>query len=107
MNVGKLRHRVVIQTPTNSVSAAGDTTQSWATHATVWARIMEMGAGEKVAASQTQTTSTHKVQIRHLSTVTAKMRVYDSDKSRTLNIVAVEGDETDERYMWLHCLEVA
>jgi len=107
MNIGKLRHRVVIETPTDTRTDAGSTTQAWATHAILWARILETGSGETVTAAQTQTKTTHKVQVRHLDTITAKMRVNDSDKSRILNIVAIEGDPTDAEYMWLHCLEVA
>ena len=107
MDIGKLRHRVVIQTPTDSIDSTGGTSQTWATHATVWARIVETGAGETTTASQVQTKTTQKVQIRHLSTVTSEMRINDSDKSRILNIVDIEGDPSDKHYMWLHCVEVA
>jgi SPP1 family predicted phage head-tail adaptor len=106
MEAGKLRHRITIEVATNTRTAAGSTTQSWATHATVWARILNFGGTERVTANQVESRVTHKVQIRNLSTVTTGMRVNDTDKSRILNILAIEGDETNEQYTWLHCARV-
>lgn len=106
MNVGKMRHRIVIESPTVTQTASGTSVESWATHATVWAGIVEFGGQENIVAEQVEARLQRKVKIRHLSTVTTEMRVNDADKSRILNIIAIEGDETDAEYMWLHCVEV-
>lgn len=106
MDIGKLRHRVIIQSPTDSITDSGSLTQTWATHATVWARVMQTGAGERMAADEVQSGTTAKIQIRKLSTVTAKMRVLDSTHSHTWNIEAIEADPKDAEYQWLHCRDV-
>lgn len=106
MQAGKLHHRVVIETPTNTVTAMGDTQESWSTHAPVWASVHEIQGTETVVADKVESHLTHKVLIRHLSTVTTKMRVNDSDKSRILYIKYITADPKDKRYMYLHCQEV-
>lgn len=105
LNIGELRHRVIIETPTNTVTAMGDHTKAWATHATVWARIRDIYASEPVVANRSESHITSQVKIRHLSTVTPAMRINDSDKGRYLYIKAVKSDPTDKEFMLLDCGE--
>jgi len=106
MESGKLRHQVIIESASDTKTAAGSTTQTWSEHATVRARILNFGGTERVTANQVESRVTHKVQIRTLPTVTTSMRVNHSDRSQIYNILAIEDDETNERYTWLHCVRV-
>lgn len=79
LNAGRLRHRVIIQTPTESVDVLGGISKSWATHATVWAEVQPLSGRELLEAAKTTSRVSHRVTIRELSTVTPKMRIsYDS-----------------------------
>jgi len=77
MQAGKLRHRVTIQTPTETQNAVGEVTRSWAafTDGVVWAAVEPMNGREILMAQQMTSTATTKVTIRYLAGVTSKMRV--------------------------------
>ena len=103
IRAGSLRHRVEIQSVTDSASAFGDVSQSWSTVTTVWASIEPLKAREAFEAQQTKTRVSHRVEIRYISGVTTKHRlVYGS---RTLNINSVlNPGERNERLV-LVCTE--
>jgi SPP1 family predicted phage head-tail adaptor len=74
MNAGSLRHRITFQTSTDTVDAGGGLVETWATLATVWASISPLVGRELVNAKMVNSEITHKIRIRHLSTVTPKCR---------------------------------
>ncbi len=106
INAGQLRHRVVIQARTLSDTAGGGQTESWSTHATVWARVEPVSGRELMEAQQLEARVSHKVTIRALDTVTSEMRI--SHGSRSLNIESVLriNNELGEAMM-LMCSEAA
>ena len=75
MRAGKLRHTVIIQISTPTQSASGAVTESWATHATVHARVSPSGGYEKWQGDIPDGGRMHDIEIRYLSTVTIEMRV--------------------------------
>jgi len=75
MRAGSLRHRVVIQSKTESQDASGFPFESWSTHATVQARISPTGGREGWQGAVPDAARVHDVEIRHLSTVTVDMRI--------------------------------
>ncbi len=87
MIIGELRHRLALQSATDSTDSYGQPTRSWATYATVWGKVLPVTAGESQLANQQQADITHRITIRHRADVTAEHRILFG--SRTLNIRGV------------------
>lgn len=92
-NVGKMRHRITIQQPSDTPDGIGGNTRTWTTFATVWASIEPLNAFQIFKAQHLEHRVTHKVMIRYLAGLTSDMRIsYDS------RIFGIEGikdiDET-------------
>jgi SPP1 family predicted phage head-tail adaptor len=104
MEAGKLSHRVTIQTATVAADGAGNRTETWSTHATVWAAVEPVTGREFIEGFRTNAEITHRVRIRYLSTVTAKMRVLEG--TRHYDIVAVLDQKGQRREMHLMCREI-
>lgn len=103
MRAGTLRHSVTIQSKSESVSAHGEMTDTWSTHATVYARINPARVREDVNTDQVVPRITHEVTIRSLSTVTPDMRILFG--SRYLYIVGVKNADERNIMMMLDCEE--
>lgn len=101
MRAGQLRHEIEIQQTTDTLDAAGQPTRSWTTFANVWASIEPVSGSELVVARQLDPKTTHKVTMRYLSGVTAKMRI----RHGTRYLEPVEPPRnTDERNIMLEFL---
>lgn len=104
MRAGLLDQKVTIQQVTDSATtASAGGSKSWATFATVWARIEALRGAEFYQAQVVQTDLSHKVTIRYLAGVTAKMRI--AYGSRTLEIVSVLDDTARRTFLTLMCVE--
>ena len=79
MKAGNLRHKIVIQEPTET-NTGGDVITTWATYATVHAEVMPDRGGEYWAAKQVQEKEPIIFIIRYCSGITRKMRVLYNDK---------------------------
>ncbi len=90
MNAGLLRHRVVIQSPTESRDAMGGVLLVWADLATVWARVEEQGGQETWQDSTVQPGRTGTVTLRYYPGLTTRMRF--GFAGRSLNIESVVSD---------------
>ena len=78
MEIGRLDRSVTIQSVSLSNDAYGDDqSPSWSTHATVWARKDYNNGSEGIESDQLVHVGICEWTIRHLSTVTAQMRIYD------------------------------
>ena len=103
MRAGRLRHQVVIQTPTETNDSQGQAIKSWGTFATVHAAVEPMSGREYFGASQINADTSTKITIRWLSGITAKMRVsYDS---KLYNIEAIRNIGERDRQIELMCSE--
>ena len=105
MMIGRLRHRITIQTRTQTQDAYGQPSDTWSTLATVWARIEDARGNERLAALQVRAEVSRMVTIRYLSTVTERCRVVWGD--RTLEIVEIVVPENRNAEMRLMCKEIA
>lgn len=86
MNIGELRHRLIIQKPTESQSStSGFPTESWAQFATVWGRVNPMSGRERWQALQVSPEITHEVTIRHLKGVNPEKRVLGPKETTALS----------------------
>ncbi len=87
MEAGALRHKVIIQQPTETTNSLGEITPSWTTFATVWAEILPLSGKEYWSSKQVNSEVTGKIRIRYKSGITPKMRVKYG--TRIFNIEAV------------------
>lgn len=84
---GKLRERVTVQQASETRNAMGETVLSWADLTTVWASVEGVSAREALALGQQEVVITHKVRLRYLSLLTARMRF--RWRNRILNVVSL------------------
>jgi SPP1 family predicted phage head-tail adaptor len=75
MNIGRLKHRVVLQKKTVTEDAIKQQSESWIDYAYIWASIEPLTGREYFAARQENTEVTTRVTIRYLKGVTPDMRV--------------------------------
>ena len=93
MMAGRLRHRVDIESVTESQTASGQVTRSWSLFEPVWANIGRVSGNEYVQGETQIAEATHKIECRYLAGVTPKMRV--NFNGRIFNILSVAN--VDER----------
>lgn len=93
MQIGKLRHRIVIEDLTEGRDAQGGIDRSYPTLTTVWGNVRPLRGRELFNAQQVKDQVTHEITIRFQSVVTAVMRL--QHRSRTFNILSVV--DVDER----------
>lgn len=87
LDPSKLRHRIEIQSVTQTPDGAGGYTEAWATVATVWASIEPANGRERWIAMQTETHVSHVIMCRYQSAITTAKRILFG--SRTFDIVEV------------------
>jgi SPP1 family predicted phage head-tail adaptor len=76
MDAGLLRHRVTIQSMTETQDGTtGAITESWSDVATTWAAIQPLSGREFIAAQEKGGEITARIVIRYRSDVTEKMRI--------------------------------
>jgi SPP1 family predicted phage head-tail adaptor len=64
---GQKQQRVAVQAYTETRTAQGGTTESWATENTMWAWVNPIGAMERIQADQTKAIRTHRISMRFYS----------------------------------------
>lgn len=87
MNFGRLNERVIVQQSTDAANSLGETIQTWATFATVWASVDGVSSQEALRAGQVGVAISHNLQMRYLTGLTAQMRILWG--SRILEITSV------------------
>jgi len=104
VNVGKYRHRIALQSATDTRTADGGVSQSWSTTNTVWAQLIPAGGTEQIHADKTRADTTHIARIRFGVTVTADMRF--THESRTFQILNVYDDNEGRRELIIEAEEI-
>lgn len=103
MNVGQLRHKVIIQSLTETQNTYGEPIKTWATFATRRAAIKTVSGSEKMSSKQLNSEAKIIFTLRYLSGVTTKMRVsYDS---RIFDIIAIDNGIERQKATLLECIE--
>lgn len=74
MQAGRLRHRVEIQTFTETQDTFGEPDRTWATADTVWAAIEPLRGQELLSAQEINAETSHRVRLRYHSSVTPTAR---------------------------------
>lgn len=103
MDIGRMRQKITIQTPTRTRDAGGGLVTSWGTFATCWAQVEPLTGNESLTAERIDADVTHRVRCRYLDVagITPDMRIkLDNESDRILDITSVinlkELDETVE-----------
>lgn len=109
MDIGALRHRIVLENPGASVSDGdGGFTESWTalSPSPVWASIMPATARdlERVAAGTILSTATHIVTMRYHSGVSTKTRI--TYGTRLMSVTGVTNPEERNISTVCVCAEV-
>ena len=71
---GELRHRLVLEAPVETPDGAGGVTRSYATLATVWAKVTPVAARGDVDADDLAAAVTHRIVIRARTDMTTRHR---------------------------------
>lgn len=103
MAIGKLRHRITLQTPTLTQDSLGVVSETWSDTATVYAQIEAISGREFFDAARVNAEVTHRVRIRHRPGIVPAMRVLAGD--RTLDIHSVLDVDGRKRELTLMCVE--
>lgn len=75
ISVADLRHKVTIQTLTETADGSGGFASSWADTASVWAKITPASGYERAQGQQLEAVITHKIIIRYRAGITTKQRI--------------------------------
>ena len=103
MRAGRLRHRLVLQSKTETRNAYGEAVITWATQATVWGSIEPLSGKEYLAQAQVQSEQLVRIIIRYRSGITTAYRV--KNNTQTYDIEAVLNDQMHDRMLTLMCRE--
>lgn len=104
IRAGLLRHRVTVQEVSSTgVNAYNEPTEAWVPFAEVYAQVDDLTGNELQRANQVHADATALVRMRRLEGFTPDMRIVHG--SRTLNPVAIIGDETGQRTHDILCSE--
>lgn len=104
MDIGKLRHRLILQSETQAQGSTGEVTSTYLTDTTVWGSLKQMSGKELEASRQISEEATYKAIIRYYSSLTTEYRI--SFDSRTFEIVSIEDWEERNIYQVLLLKEV-
>lgn len=103
MDIGNLRHRVTIQSKTESQDAYGEATYTWATVVTVWAAVEPLTAREFISGRAELQEVTTRIRMRSRDDVTPEMRC--TWNGHTYDIESVIRIEERDIEMELLCTE--
>jgi SPP1 family predicted phage head-tail adaptor len=98
--IGRLRHRLTLETVNRAPDGGGGASETWTTVATVWAEITPAGGTEAVDADALTGRVSHEIVFRYRPDVAPVMRLRSA--ARLFEIAAVI--DVDERRRWLRCL---
>ena len=106
MAFDNMNKRIEIQRTTQTTTAIGEITDSWATLVTVWARIEPLTGRELFYAQQITAGADTKIYIRHYAGLTAKDRIKFG--TRIYSIIAPPKNINEKgSYDELLCVEAA
>lgn len=103
MRAGPLRHRVQIQTATETTSSIGGVSRAWATTATRWAAVEPLRGDERATQQQIDAAVTHRVRMRWGTAVSPKDRLIH--RGRTFEVAAVVNVNERDKYIEIMCTE--
>ncbi len=104
MRAGTLRHRVALQTSTDSRDAIGGVSEAWATTYTLWAAVEPLRGREYFDAATVQSAVDTRIRIRYHADLDTKMRVLWG--TRIYDVYSVIDLWESHKEMHLMCQEI-
>ncbi|PRR84528.1 phage head closure protein [Clostridium vincentii] len=104
MEIGDLRHRIIIQKFTTVVNKNGFELEAWQDYKTVWASVSNLSGREYYQAAAIQAEKTVKFLIRHIDDMDTSMRIIFKDKP--YNITSIDNRDYANKYLEIKALEV-
>jgi SPP1 family predicted phage head-tail adaptor len=98
-----MRHRLILQSPTDTVDSYGQSIRSWTTYTTVWGQVIALGGTEVQQAAQLSGLVTYQITIRTLYTVIMTHRMIWQNK--TLNIQSVIPLDGERKFIRIVAIE--
>ncbi|BAU27630.1 SPP1 family predicted phage head-tail adaptor [Aneurinibacillus soli] len=105
MNIGRLRHRVMLQSRTTIRNEEGFEDESWTDVATVWAAVEPLRGREYFAAAAVNAENTVRIRMRYRLGITPDMRLLYG--MRIFEIQSMIDPDERHRELHLMCKEVA
>lgn len=104
ITIGKLRHRIEIQSSVSTRGQAGSSVPQWITYATVWAAVEPLRGKALEVARQVVSTATHTVTARYNGRINPRQRILFGQRLFEINTAA----NPEERGRWTQmiCTEV-
>jgi len=102
MKARSLKHKIVIQTFTESQNDFGEAVKEWTDFKTVYSKITPLSAKEFFKAG-THAEASHKIELRYLKDIKSKMRVIYN--SRVFEIESVLNIREENKTLHLICTE--
>lgn len=103
MNVGKMRHRITFQRPTEEKDRLGGYEDDWVDVATTWAQISPV-SGKEYFSQMRETTVSHRIYCRYRPGITPRLRI--KFKDRTFSIISVINWEERNEGLTIMCEEL-
>lgn len=103
MQIGKLRHKVELQSVQRTKNAYMEDIEDWVTFAIQWASIEPLRGTQALIAQQIEAEMTHRVVVRYNASLTADCRV--KQDGRIFTIVSVRDIDERQRHQELMCKE--
>ncbi|OOH89534.1 head-tail adaptor protein [Pasteurellaceae bacterium 15-036681] len=104
MNIGRLRHRIKIQTLSNRPNDYGATIAEWRDKYHVWAEVKPLSGREFFGSNQIHSEATTQIWLRYIPNIDRTMRV--KFNQRLFEIVAVINYKEQNRTLLLQCKEL-
>lgn len=101
--LGRMRHRLAIQSATETPNAYGEPVKAWSTVATRWGRVEPMLGNERYTAQQVVGELSHKITMRYYSGLTPKHRLVFG--SRVFHIESIITEDEIENYIEVQARE--
>ena len=104
MDIGELRHRIIIQKQEITTNENGFEEEEWVDYKTVWAGVNNLYGKEYFEAAAIQMENTVKFTIRYLVGIEPSMRICFQSKS--YNIISIDNIKYRNRFMVIQGVEV-
>ena len=99
MRIGLLRHRVIIEKPTDGTNAIDEVVSTWSTFCTVWAAVEPAAGNVYYTAKQLDARVDGRVRIRYRGDLEPTMRIKFGD--RILSIVSIVHPKENQKELHL------
>jgi SPP1 family predicted phage head-tail adaptor len=103
--IGRMRHRLALQSPTGTQSETGEVVNTYSTVTTVWGSLRPLTGREMETAAQISEEINYQAVIRYHSTIGPTWRI--TNDSKTYEVVSVLNFDEKDEYMILELKRIA